>query len=77
MRGKKCSTNLYYSATYDEKLLNKTVGEIRALILRDDKQNTTGNYLSFALWCLIIILTALMYLEIAYLLVLLVRSWIP
>ncbi len=54
LRGRRAATNLYYNTTYNEALLTKTVGELRATIDVDSaKRNTPNDYLLFFLCCLV------------------------
>src|SRR6185369_15273678 len=54
LRGRKCPTNLYYHTKYDEKLLNKTIGELRSSIEPESsKINSPKDYLIFILCCLL------------------------
>jgi hypothetical protein len=56
LRGRRCSTNLYYETQYDEALLNKTVGELRNKIEPvSSGNNSYKDYLLFMWWCLIAI----------------------
>jgi hypothetical protein len=52
LRGRKCATNLYYNTVYDDALLNKTIGELRAKIRIDSPgESSFRDYLHFVLWC--------------------------
>jgi hypothetical protein len=53
LRGKAMDTNLYYKVTYDDALLNKTIGELRAYVGIDKPlRNSVKDYLLFILWSL-------------------------
>jgi hypothetical protein len=50
LKGRRCKTSLYF-VTYDEQLLNKSVGELREMVgCRSDAKNTMADYLLFVLY---------------------------
>jgi hypothetical protein len=54
LNGRTCAANLYYNTTYDENLLNKTIGELRQKIEIDSsKKISLKDYSAFVLWCVI------------------------
>jgi len=54
LRGRRSATNLYYNVVYDDRLLNRTVGELRETIDGDaSKRNSVNDYLLFVLCCLV------------------------
>jgi hypothetical protein len=57
IRGRKCATNLYFRTTYNEALLNKTLGELRGTIGIDVEKNVNiSDYGAFGFWCAIAVL---------------------
>jgi hypothetical protein len=53
LNGRAMTANLYYNITYNEALLNKTVGDLRAYTgVATPKKNSLKDYLLFVLWTL-------------------------
>lgn len=55
--GRKCKTNFYHNVSYDDLLLNRTVGELRNMLgLHEHQKNFFADYFYFMLCCLVIFL---------------------
>jgi hypothetical protein len=68
--GRRTKTNLYHDITYDEVLLNKTVGELREYVgINNRGPNVTKDYWLFALWGLLSVIDVTVFLLCIYFLV--------
>lgn len=75
MRGRLAQTNFYYNTTYDEALLNKSVGELKQMVepigkLTSNPQQATSNpapdYILFIFCCLFSLSLAFLFFFLLY-----------
>ena len=61
------ATSLYYGVTYDNALLNKTIGELRHYVGIDSpRNNSIKDYLLFILWSVLGLATTFMFFFCVY-----------
>ncbi len=70
LRARLIKSNLYYNTVYDNELLNKTVGELKGkLELENQRKNSTSDYISFMIYCMIILSLSIGFFYILYLII--------
>jgi hypothetical protein len=66
LRGRRCATNLYYHTSYNEILLNKTLGELRSVIEPASHTNSLKDYFLFSCYSFVILFYHFFILFIIY-----------
>ena len=68
LRGRKMNTNLYHDVTYDDALLNKTIGQLRDYVGTEcTGKNTVKDYLYFISYAILVLVCAFMFFFSIYL----------
>jgi hypothetical protein len=63
LRGRACSTSLYYGVNYDALLLNRSVGELRDYVGLDKiKKYTVKDYFCFVICCVSVLIPLFLFL---------------